>query len=293
VRRIHLFEIEDQSWCPKPVRDGVTAQLAFIAHASDGFAAIVPRLSRALERAGATQILDLASGAGGPWLRTVEALRAAGLRVEVQLSDLHPNSPALDHIERVSGGQIQHQEAAVDASRVPTDLLGFRTLFNGSHHLRPNQAIGVLRDAVAQGRGIAIFDGTDNRALGILAVLLAPLGVLFAAPFIRPLRLSQLFFTYLVPLIPFVVLFDGIVSVLRTYSPAELRALVASLPTNEYEWEAGAERIGAGPLTITYLIGIPPNPATVAGSPKVISEGVSTSIARQPPANKAMKPDVE
>jgi hypothetical protein len=273
VRRIHLFEIEDQSWCPKPVRDGVTAQLAFIAHASDGFSAIVPRLSRALERARATQILDLASGAGGPWLRTTEALREAGLRVEVQLSDLHPNSSALDHIKRVSGGRIQHRKAPVDAAKVPADLLGFRTLFNSFHHLRPNQAIAVLRDAVDQGRGIAIFDGTDNRTLGILTVLLAPLGVLFTAPFIRPLRLSQIFFTYLVPLIPFVVLFDGVVSVLRTYSPAELRDLVSTLPTNEYDWEAGTERIGTGPLNITYLIGTPANAATADVSPNAISGG--------------------
>ncbi len=62
MHRFHLFEVEDQSWCPRPVRDGVTAQLAFIAHASDGFAVIVPRLLRAIERTGETRILDLASG---------------------------------------------------------------------------------------------------------------------------------------------------------------------------------------------------------------------------------------
>jgi hypothetical protein len=236
---------------------------------------------RALERTGTTRILDLASGAGGPWLRTVEALREAGLRVEVQLSDLHPNSAALDHIERVSGGRIQHQEGAVDASDVPADLLGFRTLFNGFHHLRPERASAVLRDAIAQDRGIAIFDGTDNRALGILTVLLAPLGALVVAPFIRPLRLSQLFFTYLVPLIPLVVLFDGIVSVLRTYSPAELKTLVGALPINDYEWEIGTETIGAGPLNITYLIGTPRSPATISTPSDPNQERVNTRTSRR------------
>jgi hypothetical protein len=257
MHRIHWFEIEDQRWCPGPVRDGVTAQLAFIAHVSDGFAAIVPRLTRALERSGATRILDLASGGGGPWLRTEEALRQAGRPVDVCLSDLHPNVSGFEYIERESGGRIKYCRKKIDAAAVPADLEGFRTSFNSFHHLRPEQARAVLSDAVTAQEGIAIFDGTDRRGLGLLAVLLAPLGVLVVAPFIRPRNFSQLLFTYLIPLIPFVVFFDGIVSVLRTYSPSELEALVDALPENDYIWEIGAEPIGAGPLNITYLIGVP------------------------------------
>lgn len=116
------------------------------------------------------------------------------------MSDSHPNSAALEHVERLSGGRIRHLKRAVDAVRVPAGLLGFRTLFNGFHHFRPEQASAVLQDAMAHQRGIAIFDGTDRRALDNLTVLLSPIGVFFVAPFIRPLRLTQVLFTYLIPL---------------------------------------------------------------------------------------------
>ena len=60
------------------------------------------------------------------------------------------------------------------------------------------------------------------------------------------------------PLIPLVLLFDGIVSVLRTYSVAELEELVASVEADEgWEWRTGTLRIGSSPLTITMLTGRP------------------------------------
>ena len=51
--------------------------------------------------------------------------------------------------------------------------------------------------------------------------------------------------------------FDGIVSCLRTYSPAELRDLVRDLDGDEYEWIIGMRREPYRPFSVTYLIGYP------------------------------------
>ena len=56
-------------------------------------------------------------------------------------------------------------------------------------------------------------------------------------PRMRPFRWSRLLFTYLVPLIPLVVLWDGIVSCFRTRTPEELLELTKSFP--QYNWTAG------------------------------------------------------
>ena len=42
---------------------------------------------------------------------------------------------------------------------------------------------------------------------------------------------AHLFFTYLVPLVPFVWVFDGYISCLRTRTPAEVEALLRSKMT--------------------------------------------------------------
>jgi hypothetical protein len=136
-------------------------------------------------------------------------------------------------------------------------LQGFRTLFTCFHHFRPDTAREILADAVRQRHGIGVFEATERRLSAILGMLLTPLVVLLVTPAIRPFRWSRLFWTYLVPLVPLIVLFDGIVSCLRTYTPEELRSMVRDLGETEYEWEIGREPVPHSPSGVTYLIGWP------------------------------------
>lgn len=62
----------------------------------------------------------------------------------------------------------------------------------------------------------------------------------------------------MVPVFPLLVIFDGVVSALRTYSAAELKELVASLRDPGYRWDIGRIPLGSAPAQGTYLIGHPP-----------------------------------
>jgi hypothetical protein len=73
----------------------------------------------------------------------------------------------------------------------------------------------------------------------------------------RPFRWSRLFWTYVIPIVPFVVLFDGVVSCLRTYRPRELREIIGKLTGSEYEWKVGEYLGMQNSMSITYLIGYP------------------------------------
>ena len=68
MKRLHLIEICDQYWCPSTVRDGATDYLQFVIATTNLYAVIVPILAAALNRTGTRQVLDLCSGAAGPWL---------------------------------------------------------------------------------------------------------------------------------------------------------------------------------------------------------------------------------
>ncbi|HWN66477.1 MAG TPA: hypothetical protein VNM90_02495, partial [Haliangium sp.] len=94
--------------------------------------------------------------------------------------------------------------------------------------------------------------------LAALAILPSPLIVLATTPFIRPFHWSRLLWTYAVPVVPLACLWDGMVSVLRIYSPEELQALLADVPgSDEYVWDIGQLRVARAPAQITYLIGRP------------------------------------
>ena len=93
-------------------------------------------------------------------------------------------------------------------------------------------------------------------SLGFLGVLFSPITVLLLTPLARPFSMIRLLFTYIIPLIPFFVLWDGVVSVLRTYSISEMEQMTVSLNNQDsYEWEMG--KVIKGPGQVLYLLGYP------------------------------------
>jgi hypothetical protein len=130
-------------------------------------------------------------------------------------------------------------------------------MFSSFHHFRATDARKVLANAVERSKGIAIFEMARREPKIMLAVCLIPFLILFLTPRIRPFRWSRLLWTYVLPVVPFVLWFDGWVSCLRAYSHDELSELVRSLPSESYRWELGTQC--GGFLPVTYLIGYPPS----------------------------------
>lgn len=238
MARVHLVELHDLAWCPRSLRDALTDFLKFALNLGHTYRPAAPLLRQAVRRAGASRVVDLCSGAGGPW-----SWLASEVGVPVVLTDLYPHREATLHPE------------PVDARAVPPELTGFRTIFTAFHHFRPAEARAILADAVRRRQGIAVFEGARRRPFDVGFVALTWLGVLAAAPFVRPFRWSRLLWTYLPPVLPLVGTFDGVVSCLRCYSPPELRALVRGF--DGYDWDIGVTRDSRSPLHMTYLIGVP------------------------------------
>ena len=262
MRRLHLFEWEDQPWLPRPVRDIITEQLQYTHREPmrrPVNAAIAARLQGLLARTGATRIVDLCAGGGGPLLE-VHPLLAADERIEVCLTDRFPNVAAFRAIVDRSGGRIQASETPVDATDVPGHLHGVRTLFTAFHHFRPDTARAILADAVQKRAPIAIFEPLERRA-GMLVMLFA---VSLVRGFTHTHRLGRMnggrfFWTYVVPLAPVAFAWDGLVSALRTYTPRELAGLAAEAGTSRFAWEAGRFYTDGpyGRMPTTYLVGYP------------------------------------
>jgi SAM-dependent methyltransferase len=251
--RLHGVEWHEQPWVPEALRRGATDYLAATIELADPFAPLVPRLAELCARSGCDRFVDLCAGSGGPWLRLQRAVASAlGRPVRVTLTDLYPNAAAFARLAAASDGAVAGVVAAVDARAVPERLGGIRTLFDCFHHFRPADARAVLADAHRRRQPIVIVEGTRRRLSALAGMLLAPLFVLLITPRIAPFSWTRLFYTYVLPILPLLILWDGVVSCLRSYRPAELRALTDGLDEG-YRWEIGEyRRRGA---VVTYLIG--------------------------------------
>jgi hypothetical protein len=130
-------------------------------------------------------------------------------------------------------------------------------MFSAFHHFPPDAARMVLRDAFEHRRAICIFESGPGTLLGVVSMIGVPLAVFILMPFAQPFRWVYLLFTYLIPLMPLVVLWDGVVSMLRIYSPEQMRKMTADLQAPDYAWEIGRIHLSGVPEGLPYLIGRP------------------------------------
>ncbi len=232
--------------------------LRFMISRLSAYEPALPLLEDLLRRSGQPHITDLCSGAGGGIAGIREALsQRMGQPVHVTLSDLYPNVPSYEYLQAQSNGLIDFIPEPVDATAVPATVQGVRTIFSSFHHFRPRQAVAILQDAADKGAIIGIFEGSGKTWLELLVFLLTfPILILLVTPFIRPLKLSRLFFTYILPLIPLGILWDGAVSLFRIYNPRMLQQLVAQVQAPGYTWRTGKVGSDLGKQVI-YLIGYP------------------------------------
>src|SRR5579864_753262 len=257
MRRIQFIELHEQPWFPSTLRNEITDALQCGSEILKAYASISTLLQRALDATQSRSIVDVCSGSGGPWLELSQKLRRDTAAYRILLTDKFPNLAAFESVKAASANGIDFHQSSVDATKVPVELDGFRTMFSSFHHFPPAQARAILQNAVDAKQGIAIFEVTSRTASALGMMFLWFLTPFVFTPSIRPFRWSRVFYTYVLPIIPLVLLFDGLVSCLRTYQPRELRELISGLAAPEYRWEAGEQAGTFGGLPITYLIGYP------------------------------------
>jgi hypothetical protein len=261
MRRVQFIELHEQPWFPASLRYEVTDALQFGLNLLKAYAPIAPLLRGVLDTARTRSIVDMCSGGGGPWLDLCRKLRPEAQALHILLTDKYPNIKAFQNVRAASENQIAFYPDSVDAMKVPAELRGLRTMFTSFHHFPREEARAILQNAVDAGQSIGIFEIT-RRAFSTIALMFPWALMLFVCtPWIRPFRWSRLFWTYLVPVIPLVVLFDGVVSCLRTYRAEELQEITEELPGIEYRWEVGEHSGATGRPPITYLIGFPQTPS--------------------------------
>ena len=259
MRRLQLIELNDQKWCPAFIRDGITEYLGWFERFWNMYQPIVPRLKKVLLKHQSERIIDLCSGSGGPWVYLYKELNdIKEYAPTIWLTDLYPNCSAFEASSSLSSGKIFFSAEPVSATNVPTNLTGFRTIFSAFHHFPPQMAKSILYDAVRNKQGIAIFEISQRHPLVILPMCFSPFFVILSTPFIKPFRWWRLFWTYVIPVIPFAFMFDTIVSCFRTYSPQELRELTEDITGGDtYYWDIGVKTVENASAGITYLIGYP------------------------------------
>lgn len=241
-QQVRLFEFNECSWIPSRLREYATDFLSSL-WCFDGFGTAKPAITPAMElmeksinKTKTKKIVDMACGSGKASYQILLHLKQKGVRnLKLVLSDLYPNIEILKKLSD-QNKDVSYEEESVDAMHCELD--GFRTFFASFHHFNEQQATKIIKDAVARQEGIGIFEMTYRGFWNLFLLIgLAPLWVVLLTPVIRPVKIPRLIFTYVIPVIPLMLWWDGLVSVIRTYTEKELMRIIKKAdPDDTFEW---------------------------------------------------------
>lgn len=199
--------------------------------------------------------------------------------VDFILTDIHPHIPAWSKAAKKSD-HLRYVKVSVDASDAPNDLFAladvprygntivpghrkktFRLFNLAFHHFPDPLALSILRNTLETSDGFAIFE-LQGRDLGNLLTVctLAPL-LWMGSWYWFWGQWEHLFWTYVIPVVPFVIVFDGLVSCLRTRRKGEIMDLIRRADGGKglvhgWRFEAGGEVHTWPTGTMQYFVGI-------------------------------------
>lgn len=257
MKRRQLFEFHERAECPRFVRDSVVETLGTGLRWLGMGEVAGPAFARFCEDARCARVLDLCSGSGAPADLVLEWMAAHGTAApEVVLSDLFPNEVAFARVRAKHPAQVRFESRPVDATAVPEDVAhDARVIVNAFHHFDPAQAARIVADAVSRRKSLFVYEGFPRAVTRFLATGPAMLPALLLNPLMSgQQRVAKALLTYVLPVIPVVATWDGVVSALRMHDEADLRAMTS--PGDDYRWSYEERPYGHGARAVIFS-GIP------------------------------------
>lgn len=266
MKRLELFEWEDQRWLPGIFRDGATS-LIVVFHKMMGTADVVSELILAArKKVDFNQVVDMGSGSGGAMPAVLERIKEKSSEqpMNLLLTDLHPNPTFLGKINDQKRVDLRYSPESTNATKMGEMPEGLKTMIASFHHLSPENAKNVLRSAQNNRQPLLIYEVAKNNIPFPLWLLFLPLSLcilvvmsMLMTPFVRPLTFGQLFFTYLIPIIPLIYAWDGQASLMRTYTFEDLEILIGAERSEAYEWKIADGFKKNGKKSGYFVLGVP------------------------------------
>lgn len=251
---MQLFEVADWERFPTTLRTHMVAFLDRL-HAMVGSADVLAeRIQSRMSTRGWTEVQDFCSGHGGLAKDIVDRLRPTQPDLRWHLSDKFPQD--IDVPEGMTYFTESLDVTQVDAW--PSNSNALYTIFCAFHHFPPEDARKIVEHAAQNRLQICIFEMSNNaqpKYIWWLAILTAFITCLILTPTIKGVTWKQLLFTYLIPILPLCIAWDGAVSNARTYTKSDLSRLIEGLDV-DYVWEI-EEISGKAPMPMLCLWGSP------------------------------------
>ena len=210
-------ELEDSEWFPSVLRNYQTEFIGFVVSRFNVYDVFVNYVKQA--PLSATAMTDLCSGSGEP---AISIYKKTNRFSSLSLSDKYPGALAKKLNKNIAA------ISRTDVLEMEFEQGKYYTMFNAFHHFRDEEKQTIVHKILLSGSPAFIVEVLEPTVLCFLKVLLTTtFGLVLLTPFVSPFSLKRLFFTYVIPVNIFIITYDGIVSVLKSYSMSKYKRVFA------------------------------------------------------------------
>jgi len=225
MKRKQITQITNTSWCPRLIKRLTADFLSWFVLMVNATKPFIPVIEEIVAKTEIDNIINIEFNVGA----------------------------GIDTVKPFLGNDISIK--SIPISMFNTDEKGVYLFVNSFHQLNVTQAKEILDRIVSSKNPIVIVEGNNDSLWQVVGMtIFLPLTILLTTPFVKPFSVSRLVFTYLIPVLPIVIVIDGCLALLKLYSPTDLLELTTSLNVRNYEWQAGKNDNGRGGK-IMYLTG--------------------------------------
>lgn len=145
----------------------------------------------------------------------------------------------------------------------PSDTERILIAINHAHLISDSDLSQELKNITDYFDQVLIGEGNNKSTRQVIGMLLlSPLVALVLSPRVQPFRISRIIFTYLIPLFPLMISWDGIVALFKIRAPQIIESLARTAVPTGWKWTSGKSPNNRGGFVI-YLHGQRINPQRV------------------------------
>lgn len=224
---MRLFEFGDLKITPAIYRKYLREYLFFFYKIFGYYRLWLPYVSAFIIRTNKKVLMEHCSGDGRVLLLIESQLFGREFdEISYIQSDIRPDFFA-KKINQLNS-KFHYIEKKVDATRCNDYNKHPKIFINSFHHFTREQALKILEKNLKNRNEVIILEYCRNSILGYLSMFISLPVIFVTLPFRTDTKdLPMMFlFTYALPLFPLMVLWDGIISCLRSYSNMELAKII-------------------------------------------------------------------
>lgn len=235
--RLQIPQITTSSHAPSWFKNLVDEFLDHIVSLVNANRPFLPLIEEA-HRNGAKSIYIFAPEVGGSAALLVTDIqeRFPDLKIIILKDGL--SSARKSHLASLNNSALQ--SLPTQSMQDPIEPSALVLSINHAHRLSDADFVIHVCELQSKFGHFIIGEGNNKSIRQVIGMtIIVPLVILLMTPMIRPLRLSRFIFTYMIPVAPLAIVWDGVAALFRIRSPKLLNSLSSQFDKDHWQYSSG------------------------------------------------------